>query len=223
MRPTAFAAVVLAALLSLGGAASATSIDVAMVLSQSRNQNGVLVLTFAGTVSSSAAGETVDVLGQDCGARGFRLVQGTHTRSGGGWRVENPQAEFPYRWTPVHSGMTFKARWSGDESGPVVWRLKAALGTVKVKGKRAWRVSTSPPTAYVSMKGKLVLLQRRRAGSWLTVQRKRLAHKPSLTKGAFNHEAIFEIPQRGWTVRAMLPANSAAPCHLAAVTEQWRT
>jgi hypothetical protein len=217
------AVIALAGVLAVGGAASATSIDVAMVLSQHRNQNGVLVLTFAGTVTSSASGEIVDVLGQDCGTRSFRLIQGTHTRAGGGWRVENPQSEAPYRWTPVHSGMTFKARWKNEESGTVAWRVKAPLGTVKVKGKRAWRVSTSPPTAFVTMKGKLVVLQRLRGGRWIEVQRKRLAHRPSFTKGAFNHEAVFQIPQRGWTVRALLLTKSAAPCYLAGVTEQWRT
>jgi hypothetical protein len=220
---TTVAGALVAGALCFGAAASATSIDVSIALSQYRNANGVNVLVFVGTVSSSAAGETVDVLGQDCGTRGYRLIQGTSTRPGGAWRATNPQEESPWRYTPVTSGATFKARWNNQESGTVIWRAKAPFGATKLKSRRAWRVWTIPASAFVSMKGKPVLLQRLRGGSWATIQRKKLAHKPSFTKGAFNHEAVFEIPRRGWTVRAVLPAKSAAPCYLASVTEQWRT
>jgi hypothetical protein len=220
---TAVAGCLVAGALCFGAAASATSIDVSIALSNYRNANGINVLVFVGTVSSSAAGETVDVLGQDCGTRGYRLIQGTSTRPGGAWRATNPQEESPWRYTPVTSGTTFKARWNNQESGTVVWRGKAPLSATKLTSRRAWRVSAIPASAFVSLKGKLVVLQRLRAGRWVEVQRKRLVHKPSYTKGAFNHEAVFAIPQRGWTVRALLPTKSALPCYRASVTEQWRT
>jgi hypothetical protein len=102
--------------------------------------------------------------------------------------------------------------------------LPAPLDAVKV-GRRAWRVYTSPPPpGTVRMKGKPVLLQRKRGGSWVTIKRAKLVYRPRYAQygGAFNHEAVFRIP-RGWKVRAVLPANSALPCYAAAVSEEWRS
>ena len=62
------------------------------------------------------------------------------------------------------------------------------------------------------MKGKVVLLQRLRGRSWVTIRSARLAYKPSYEHGALNHEAVFPV-QYGWTLRVVLPAKSAAPCY----------
>jgi hypothetical protein len=204
-----------------GGAATAL---VTLNVGHYRNANGVLVTVFSGTVSSDASGQTVDVLGQDCGVTGFRLIRGTHTRAGGGWRVENPLPDPPWSYTPVNSGVTYRARWNDQLSEPRVWATPAPL-TAKRVGRRAWRVYTSPPPpGTVRMKGKRVELQRLTGGSWRTIQRKPLVSKPRLYYGgAFNHEAVFKIAQRGWRLRAVLPAESAAPCYLAGVTQEWRS
>jgi hypothetical protein len=207
--------------LERGGAAAEL---VTLNVGQYRNANGVLVTVFAGTVSSEAAGETVDVLGQDCGTSGWRLISGTHTRAGGGWRVENPLSEPPWRYTQVHSGITYRARWNNQLSEPYPYVTPAPVYAKKV-GRRAWRVYTSPPPpGNVSMKGKAVELQRLTSGSWRTVQRKPLVHRPRYQYGgAFNHEAVFKIPQRGWRLRAVLPDRSAAPCYAAGVSQEWRS
>jgi hypothetical protein len=215
--------VVLAGALGAAGATSAPDL-VTLNVGHYRNANGVLVTVFTGSISSNAAGETVDVLGQDCGVKGSRLISGTHTSAGGGWRVENPQPDPPWRYTQVQSGVTYRARWNDQLSEPRVWATPAPL-TAKKVGRRAWRVSTAPPPpGTVSMKGKRVELQRLTGGSWRTIQRKALVYKPRLYYGgAFNHEAVFKIAQRGWRLRAVLPAQSAAPCYLAGVTQEWRS
>nr|MBA2641691.1 hypothetical protein [Actinomycetota bacterium] len=73
------------------GSAASGADTVTLLFSQYRNVNGVLVLVFSGTVSNGTAGEEVEVVGQDCGVQGFRLIGGTRTRAGGGWQVQNPE------------------------------------------------------------------------------------------------------------------------------------
>jgi hypothetical protein len=36
-------------------------------------------------------------------------------------------------------------------------------------------------------------------------------------------EAVFAVPTRGLTLRALVPARSAAPCYTANVTSTWRS
>jgi hypothetical protein len=189
-----------------------------------RNANGVLVTVFSGSISSNAAGETVDVIGQDCGVRGSRLISGTHTSAGGEYRVENPLPGPPWSYTQVSSGITYRARWKDQLSEPHVYRTAAPLNAKKI-GRRAWRVYTSPPPpGSVRMKGKRVELQRLTGGSWRTIQRKPLVYKPRYYYGgAFNHEVVFKVTQRGWRLRAALPAASAAPCYAAGVSTEWRS
>jgi hypothetical protein len=196
-----------------------------MFVTQYRNVNGVLVLRFSEVASGAVAGEVVDVLGRDCGAKAsdVRLISQTQTRAGGGWQVENPEQQPPWRSATVGSGAEFRARWKGRLSDPYVWRLQAPLSFKKVPGRRAWKVLTSPPNALVSMKEKIVELQRKSGERWVRYQRAKLAYRPSFTLGPFNHEAVFSVPMRGLTLRALLPTASAAPCYLKTVTGAWRS
>lgn len=197
---------------------------VTLVVTQYRSvTSGARVLEFSGTVASGAGGEIVDVLGQDCGRRGYRLIGETQTRAGGGWQLQNPEQVAPWRYTRVYSGTTFRARWKGQLSDPYLWRLPAFIGAVKIPGRRAWRVFVSPESPWISLKGKTVELQRWSRGRWVLYRRARLAHKPSYEHGAFSHEAVFAVPARGLRLRAFLRARSAAPCYLAAVTPPWRS
>jgi hypothetical protein len=191
-----------------------------------RNANGVLVTVFSGSVSSDAANEVVDVLGEDCGGgTGFRLISGTHTRAGGGWRVENPRSEPPWGGTPACPPITYRARWRNQLSEPYFDTVPAPLSFRKV-GRRAWRVYTRPPhPGLIKMRGKPVELQRLTGGSWRTIQRKPLVFKPRYAEfgGPYNHEVVFKVARTGWRLRAFLPAKSAAPCYLAGVTPEWRS
>ena len=221
------ATVALVLLAACFGAVAASAPElVTLNVGKYRNANGILVTVFSGTVSTDAANEVVDVLGQDCGGgTGFRLISGTHTRAGGSWRVENPRSEPPWGGTPAGPPITYRARWRDQLSEPYFDTVAAPLFFRKV-GRRAWRVYTRPPSpGLIKMKGRPVELQRLTGGSWRTIQRKPLVYKPRYAQfgGAFNHEAVFKVDRRGWRLRAFLPARSAAPCYLAGTSQEWRS
>jgi hypothetical protein len=223
MKSVLAVAVIVGFLVAAGNGASEQSL-VTLSFSQYRNVNGVLVSVFRGTISSGAAGETVDLLVQDCGARGSRIAGGTQTRAGGGWEIQNPEATPPWRSWPFYSGSTFRARWHGQLSEPVEYRLAAPVFARKVPGKHSWRVHVSDPAAStMKMAGKTVELQRRVGQRWIRYQRARLVHKASFTLGPYNNEAVFEVPRRGLRLRGFLPRASALPCYLPAATEPWRS
>jgi hypothetical protein len=191
-----------------------------------RNANRVLVFVFSGTISNRAAGEYVEVVGRYCWASGDRLIAGATTSGGGGWRVENPSSEPPYPpSTPVHSGTTLRARWNGQYSEPVTWRVPARPWVARISGTRTWVVHATPgsPTGQPSLQGKRVELQRLTAGGWVRIRSARLVRKASLKWGPFNYQASFTVPTRGLRLRAYLPVQSAAPCYLPGGSESWRS
>ncbi len=159
--------VVLAAALGLESSGAGTQ-AVTLSVSQYRNLNGVTVTVFSGTVSSDAAGETVDVLGQDCGTSGFRLISGTHTRGGGGWQVEHPLSEPPWRYTPVSSSVTYRARWNDQLSDPHVLRPPAPLNFQESRTTRLEDLHVSAAPRHDQHEGQAVELQRNAGGSWRT-------------------------------------------------------
>jgi hypothetical protein len=211
-------------LLVLCGAAPAAVLDDAVTLNVSHhlNPNGAVVLVFEGTVGSRNGGEVVEVIGRNCGAPSFGLVAAARTRSGGTWGVVYPNQRRPWRYPPVQSGSTYRARWEGQLSAPRTYRVEAPVTVSPVPGRLARRVHVSPPPpGTVGMRGKPVLLQRLRGRDWVTIGRKALVHKPSYEHGALNHEAVFAV-EYGWTLRFVLPAKSAAPCYRETVTEPFR-
>jgi hypothetical protein len=205
------------------GAAARADGTVTMRVSYEPAPNDVVVFDFAGTVSGAGRGESVDVLGRGCGVSDFRLLAGARTRAGGNWRVSYPpEPHRPWRYPPIQSGTTLHARWDGRLSAPYVYRAEAPITVNAVPGRLARSVHVSPPPpGTVSMRGKVVLLQRLRGHSWVTIRSARLVHKPSYERGALNHEAVFPV-QYGWTLRVVLPAKSAAPCYRKTVTERFR-
>jgi hypothetical protein len=215
--------VLVAVVLALtGSAADSVTLDV----STHTNANRIRVFAFAGTISSHAGGEYVEVLGRYCGATGDRLIAGAQTSSAGGWRVENPSSEPPYPpSTPVYSGTTFRARWDRTYSEPRTWSLPAKPRVARISGTRTWVAHVTPatPTGQVGFQGKTIELQRSTPGGWVRVRSARLVRKASLTWGPFNYQARFTVPTRGLRLRAYLPAQSAAPCYLPGGSESWRS
>jgi hypothetical protein len=209
------------------GAASAAPLakPVTLSLRQYTNESKVRVVVWYGQIASGAAGENVEVLGRDCGTKGFRQYTATQTVAGGGWEVESIGKEFPPRYIDVNSGTTFRARWRGQLSNTIDYRLPLPwFLTIKIPGKRAWKVTVNPAPLYMTMKGRAVVLQRQSGGKWVQYKRAKLVHKPNYDYGgATNYEAIFEIPARGLRVRALLPAKTVAPCYLAKATAPWRS
>lgn len=205
------------------GEAASRAEAVTLALREFKNANFVRVVVFSGVVSSPEAGQEVEIVGEDCGTRGLRLIAATKTTPGGAFQAENPGQSPPYAYTPISSGITFRARWRGNLSAPVQYRQPATpLSAVKA-GPATWKVHFAPQQLPVPYAGKLIELQRLSNGRWVRLQGARLKLKPSLRYGAFNHEAAFTVAKRGLRLRGYLPARSAAPCWLSNATEPWRS
>jgi hypothetical protein len=217
-------------LMLLSAASASSQADqITLVVTQYESVNsGGIALRFTGVVNGAGAGEVVDVLGRDCGAKpgDVRLIAQTRTRDGGGYQADNPEQVSPFRRVPVESGIELRSRWNGRLSDPYVWKRPAPFYAIRAGKRRVWTVRFSPlgsRTFLVSMKGKIVELQRQIGARWVRYARGKLAYKPSLIYGAFNYEVKFPVPKRGLKLRAVLPAASAAPCYLKTVTPPWRT
>ena len=173
-----------------------------------------VVMVWYGQVSSEAAGEDVEILGRECLTPGFRQVLATKTVPGGGYEVQNPPAVPSQTFTFVHvnPGTTFRARWRNDLSEPVTWRTPLVPEVIKMSARR-WKVRVNPRPVYMILAGKFVELQRSRSGKWVPYKRAKLVRKPNFEYGgATNHIAIFEVPARGLTLRAVLHTKSVSPC-----------
>jgi hypothetical protein len=211
-----------------GGVAAASSQAEPVTLSTREYTNPtskLRVYVWYGQIASNAAGEDVEILGRDCHSKGFRLFAATKTSPGGGYEVENAQPQPPYQIVDVISGTAFRARWRDQLSSTLLHKLPLpTVYVLQVPKKRAWRVIVNPAPVYEKMAGKLVVLQRQRGGKWVAYKQAKLVHKPTFEYGgATNHEARFEVPQRGLKLRALLPAKSAAPCYHAKATGAWRS
>jgi hypothetical protein len=163
---------------------------------------------FAGSIASGAANEYVSLVQQKCGTSFSTSVAGTSTREGGFWEVESNG--------PVGSG-TFRARWNNHLSEPVTHRQDLSISITRLGGGRV-RVGVNSFGLPLKLKGKFVELQRLSAGQWTRIRRARFsARRP----GSFS--ATFTVKRRGLTLRAFVPAESAAPCYAATASKTWST
>jgi hypothetical protein len=161
-------------------------------------------LRFAGTIASGQANEYVVVLRQECGAASSTAFAGGSTRAGGTWEAE------PVNGAPAESdSATYRARWNGRLSEPLVFRGKLPMSLTKLGGGR-YRVSVGTPQ---NMQGRVVELQRLVGGQWRRVRSARLA------RGRGGYGAIFTVQRRGLNLRVLVPARSAAPCYSATASE----
>jgi hypothetical protein len=215
-----------ATLVVAGVASAAPRADqVTLSLRQYTNENKIRTFVWYGQIASSAAGEDVEVLGRDCRSKDFRLFTATKSAPGGGYEVESASHTTPYQIVDVNSGTTFRARWRDQLSHPILHKIPITVFyAMKLPKKRAWRVIVNPMPLYMKLGGLPVVLQRLRAGKW-----ERLRSAPLVLKanydygGATNYEAVFELPKRGWQVRALLPTKTVAPCYIGRTTAPWRT
>jgi hypothetical protein len=161
---------------------------------------------FAGTISSGAPNEYVSVVQQKCGTSFSTSIAGTTTREGGLWEVESNG--------PVGGG-TFRARWNNNLSDPITHRQDLSIWITRLGGGRV-RVGVSSFGLPLKLKGKFVELQRLSAGQWTRVRRARFSVK---RPGSFS--ATFTVKRSGLTLRAFVPAESAAPCYAASASKPW--
>jgi hypothetical protein len=205
--------------------AGAVNEVVTLSLRQYTNANKVRVLVWYGQVSGSG-GELVEVQARDCGTKAFYTLAETKPGSGGVYEIESQSSVPPYgsiRWS---AAQTYRARWGDQLSAPVPGlRFALTPWAEKVSRRRAWRVHVDNDGFPLSLTlaGKPVVLQRKRGSSWRLYKSAQLKRRASLKHGAYNHEAVFEVPQSGLTLRALVPAKTAGECWLPGTSEPWRT
>jgi hypothetical protein len=199
--------------------AGAVNDVVTLSLRQYVNANKVRVLVWYGQVTGSG-GEQVEVQARDCGTKAFYRIAETAPGPGGAYEIESESSVPPYGRVLWKTAQTYRARWGDQLSAPVPGpRFPLRPWAEKVRGKRAWKVHVNDS----EVTGKPVLLQRKRGRSWTAYTTAKLRRKPYLTHGAYNHEAVFEVPARGLTLRAFVPAKTAGACHLPGASEPWRS
>jgi hypothetical protein len=170
----------------------------------------------SGQIASDAAGEDVVVLRQYCGrplAEASAVTQAL-TRQGGFWTAEIPIVSRPDNLVSE----SYRARWKGQLSPPVTFVGKLAVSRSRLSRSRS-RVSVFTTTNNpVNLKRRQVVLQRKVGNSWQRIAAARLfPHRVEY----YTFVATFTVPRRGWTLRALVPAKSAAPCFRASVSEEW--
>lgn len=170
----------------------------------------------SGQISSGEAGEYVTVMRQYCGRSFSTAVGGATTRADGFWKAELLGVSRPEALVSE----TYRARWGDVSSAPVTFRGKLSVSGGKSSGGRH-RVTVSTfgyPPSPQNMSRRTVLLQRQTGGTWARIASARLAPHPVKY---YTFIATFSLPRRGWTVRALVPAKSAAPCFVTSASEAW--
>lgn len=167
-----------------------------------------------GQISSGQAGQEVVILKQSCGRSFGTADAAATTREGGFYETE-------VRFLPTEGGnysAIYRARWNGQLSPPIVLRGRLIVETKKLPNRRRQVVVSTLSANPVNLKGRQVVLQRRVGGAWTRVASARLT--PHRVK-YYTFVATFTVRQRGWRLRALVPAKSAAPCFIASPSEEW--
>jgi hypothetical protein len=167
----------------------------------------------AGRVSSGKGGEEVVVLHEYCG-RGARLAGGATTREGGGWET----VIYPVSRPDSPASESYRARWNRELSDPVTFRGPLASVSGRRLGARQRVTVVTPSVNPVSLQGRPVVLQRRLGSGWARVASARL--DPHRTR-FYTFTTTFTGVRRGWTVRALVPARTAAPCFMSTASRSW--
>jgi hypothetical protein len=175
-------------------------------------------ITFAGRVSSGAAGELVEIQARECGRdRFYRLIAGTRTGAGGSFALDNETGGVEMFDIPPNA--YFRARWRGNVSNVVLIRVPLRPSAVWNPRRRTVRVSVSAGGTGYSFRGRFVELQRDiGGGQWVAVRRARLSRTRT---GAF--ATVFNVPTRGLTLRVFAPDATGAPCFSAGASDTWRS
>lgn len=199
---------------SSGTASTESGKSVTLAVQRSYNASSRLYgFRFSGAISRRAAGEYVVVLLQKCGQSFSTAVAGTSTDARGFWQT-GPSA-------PLWAGSgTYQARWKNDLSKPVLLRPAIDVQATKRAGGKI-RVTVTTYEVPQNLNGRVVVLQRLEGGKWSDVRRAKLGDDPN--RGYLpSYAATFTVP-RGWTVRARVPAKTAAPCFKPSATEKLRS
>jgi plastocyanin len=146
-------------------------------------------VTLSGVVSNQAANETVTIRGQTYGGNGFLKLADVKTGAGGAWT---------YTAHPTIQTV-FDSMWGKNASAQITVGVRPLVSIHALSGNRF----STKVLAARSFAGKVVQLQRRSAGQWVTVKRVRLGSmstaifKASLPMGNSALRFAFSVNQAG--------------------------
>ncbi len=160
--------------------------------SSSTNFNGAVTLT--GVVSSHAANETVTIRAQSYGAAAFVKLADVKTAVGGTWA---------YTAHPTIRTI-FDSTWGKNASTQITIGVRPLVSIRAMSGNRF----STKVLAARSFAGKVVQLQRRSGGQWVTVKRVRLGSSSTGTLKAI-------LPMGNSTLRFAFSVNQAGAGYLA--------
>jgi hypothetical protein len=171
-------------------------------------QNALLV----GAVSGGRGGEWVTLQAKDCGLSSFRNVFVITTGPGGRWQREYGPGV----------NTVLRARWKSAVSAPVAVAQSPIVHLDQLSIRR-FEVGVG---SQGRMWRKRVQIQRRSAGSWLTVRQVVLTETystPGQGSGTFTDAEFTATFPDGTALRAVLPLAQARPCYLRGVSNPIRT
>jgi hypothetical protein len=166
--------------------------------------------TLSGVLSTGRAGESVDILAQECGQTAFKKVATATTTTGGNFTVAvKPTLNTNYE--AKQKGATSTA--AAVKVSPLVTAKKLSLGK--------FRVSVTAAQSFV---GKYVVFQRLRNTKWVSLKKVTLKTVATTTAPTQVSSATFRIKLAAKRrVRAILPQPQAGSCYLAAKSKTIRS
>jgi len=166
--------------------------------------------TLFGAVSSGRADEEVILQAKDCGQKTFTGVASILTHEGGTWTTNFARA--------INS--TIRAVWKGEASATIELRQQP---NVELRRRAGGRFAIAIGSRW-QFWHKRALLQRRIGSRWTTLKSVLLtdvSSHPGYGATWTEEEFSVRVP-RGAVLRAVLPADQAKPCYLAAVSATLR-
>ena len=158
--------------------------------------------TLSGSISSGAAGDTVNVNAMDCGKTGFTRVASVKSAANGAWSL------------PVKPALNtaYQATWRTAKSAQSSARVTPVVSLKRVRARRY----TASVTAAQAFTGKYVVLQRyaKAKRAWKTVKRVTLrTAAPGVAPTVVSSTTIRLAIARGTRLRLLLTADQAGACY----------
>jgi hypothetical protein len=170
----------------------------------------------SGRISSGAAGQEVVILKSWCGRSFGTADAATQTHEGGHFDTEVAFVPGPGAIVSAN----YRARWDGHLSAPVLLRGVLTISGKKLSAQRHQVTVSTQSVNPANLRGRPVFLRRQSGNTWTRVATAKLAPHPVKY---YTFVAAFSVPRRGWTLRAVVPAKSAAPCFAVSTSKTWRS